>query len=82
MAEKVGKDISSGKLSMDNHDDRMEVKGWTEVILLQEQVLGQCGYILRNVSSQRNFAGFLATVCGRAIGAGGQAAAPSVTVEF
>lgn len=68
LVAKVFKDLGDGKLDMSKPESRMEVVMWTDLILKQEQIYGQTGFILRNLCSRANFAGFLARVVGRAAG--------------
>ena len=84
LVAKVFKDLEEGKLSMSKASDRMEVVQWTELILKQEQLYGQAGFILRNLCSRANFAGFLARFVGRAAAgkAGGESAGEPVQLNI
>ena len=83
MVTKVMNDIGEGKLDMSKHEDRMEMVHWTDLILKQEQIYGQTGYILRNITSRANFASLLAKLLGRvASEVGGQPRQEAVRADF
>ena len=48
LAQKVGNDLSNDKLDVSKHEDRMEILGWTALILVTENVLVPMGFALRN----------------------------------